>query len=118
MLAERERDSSPEIRWEGQEGLRLKIEGRLRQTVRSASGDLCKITYAVREGKAFCEVLAYAKRKAIELIAIGARGTRPGTDTFFGSNVDRVLRRSTCPVLVARTAALQGTSGLEPWAPD
>jgi len=72
----------------------------------------------VSKGKAYCEVLAYAKSKEVELIAIGARGTRPGMDPLFGSNVDRVLRRSQCPVLVALPAALQGTSDLELWAPD
>jgi nucleotide-binding universal stress UspA family protein len=118
VLAERERESSPEIRWEGQEGIRLNIEDRLRQAVPAAGTQSCKITYAVSEGKAYREVLAYAKGKEVELIAIGARGTRPGTDPFFGSNVDRVLRRSPCPVLVARTAAIQGTSDFEPWAPD
>lgn len=62
----------------------------------------CKVVNAVRWGKAYQEVLAYAKEHDIDLICMGASGSDFGVGAFFGSNVDRVLRQAPCPVLVAR----------------
>ena len=73
----------------------------------------CKITDTVIEGKAYREVLAYAEREEIDLIWIGARGTRSRIRPRFGSNVDHVLRRSHCPVLVARTPSLSCVSDFD-----
>ncbi|MGH9882574.1 MAG: universal stress protein, partial [Pyrinomonadaceae bacterium] len=55
-------------------------------------------------GKAYQEVLAYAKEHEIDLICMGASGTRFVLGVLFGSNVDRVLRQAPCPVLVVRPA--------------
>ena len=38
----------------------------------------------------------------IDLISVGAHGAGFGMRALFGSNVDRVLRQASCPVLVAR----------------
>lgn len=98
---------SPELRWERLEWIRLNVEKRLRLAVPSGDKQSCKITYAVIEGKAYQELVAYAEREDIDLISIGARGTRSGKRPLFGSTVDHVLRRSRCPVLVARTPSLK-----------
>jgi nucleotide-binding universal stress UspA family protein len=62
----------------------------------------CKVTHAVSEGQPYREILAYAEKKHIDLISMGAHGAGFGMQALFGSNVDRVLRQSPCPVLVAR----------------
>lgn len=62
----------------------------------------CKVTNIVRRGKAYQEVLDYAKDQEIDLICIGASGSGLTLNTLLGSNVDRVLRQAPCPVLVAR----------------
>ena len=59
-------------------------------------------TTAVRWGKTYQEVLAYAKEHEIDLICMGANGSNHSRGALFGSNVDRVLRQSPCPLLVAR----------------
>jgi hypothetical protein len=56
----------------------------------------------VRWGKPYREVLAYTKEHDIDLVCMGAHGTGFGMQALVGSNVDRVLRQSPCPVLVAR----------------
>ena len=40
VLADGGRESSPEIRWEGQQGISLNIEGRLRQAVTRAKSPM------------------------------------------------------------------------------
>ncbi len=63
----------------------------------------CTVTNVVRRGKPYQEVLDYAKEHEIDLICIGASGSRNLVlSKLLGSNVDRVLRQAPCPVLVAR----------------
>ena len=65
-----------------------------------------KVVNAVSCGKAYHEVLAYAKEHEIDLICMGASGTDFVLGSLFGSNVDRVLRQAPCPILVARPLKL------------
>lgn len=62
----------------------------------------CNVVNSVRCGKAYEEVLAYAEKHEIDLICMGASGSDWSMGKLFGSNVDRVVRRAPCPVLVAR----------------
>src|SRR6185295_3277515 len=63
------------------------------------------VTHAVREGKAYREIVSYAVEKDIDLICIGAHGQGVALSTLFGTNTDRVLRQAPCPVLVTRPVA-------------
>lgn len=63
----------------------------------------CNVKTAVSEGHPYREILNYAEKNAIDLISVGAHGAGFGMRALFGSNVDRVLRQSPCPVLVARS---------------
>jgi universal stress protein E len=47
-------------------------------------------------------LLDVADRIGADLIAVGASETSPGLQAFFGSTADRLLRRTTRPVLVVR----------------
>lgn len=78
------------------------MESRLRGAASEMSGLTREIKHAVREGQPYREVLAYAEEQEIDLICMGASGTGFGLHALFGSNVDRVLRSSRCPVIVAR----------------
>jgi nucleotide-binding universal stress UspA family protein len=62
----------------------------------------CQLTPVVRTGKPYREILAYADEHDIDLICLGVRGAGFGLQALFGSNVDRVLRQASCPVLIAR----------------
>jgi nucleotide-binding universal stress UspA family protein len=63
----------------------------------------CKVVHTVSEGQPYREILSYAEKNQIDLISMGAHGAGFGMQALFGSNVDRVLRQSPCPVLVARS---------------
>ncbi|HSK31445.1 MAG TPA: universal stress protein [Candidatus Limnocylindria bacterium] len=71
----------------------------------------CTVKTAVSEGNPYREILNYAEKNEIDLISVGAHGAGFGMRALFGSNVDRVLRQSPCPVLVARP--LKPSVGLE-----
>jgi len=60
------------------------------------------VKQAVRDVHPYREVLAYADEHNIDLICMGASGTGFGMRALFGSNADRVLRQSPCPLLIAR----------------
>ncbi|HWC77640.1 MAG TPA: universal stress protein [Blastocatellia bacterium] len=62
----------------------------------------CQVKQAVREGQPYREVLSYADEHDIDLICMGASGTGFGMRALFGSNADRVLRQTPCPLLIAR----------------
>lgn len=96
--------NEPEISWYplGQEGTYHKAARRLQRAVSAEAHLWCNIKHAVSEGQPYREILNYAKRNQIDLICIGAHGAGFGTQTLFGSNVDRVLRQAPCPVLVTR----------------
>jgi nucleotide-binding universal stress UspA family protein len=75
---------------------------RLHQSVPAETHLWSEVTHAVREGRAHREIVSYAVEQEIDLICIGAHGQGFRLGTLFGSNADRVLRESPCPVLVAR----------------
>ena len=66
------------------------------------------VTHVVREGKAHREIVSYAVEQEIDLTLIGAHGQGFKLGTLFGSNTDRVLRESPCPVLVVRSLTAHG----------
>jgi len=93
-----------EISWYplGREGTYHKTALRLQKAVPAEAHLWCEIKHAVREGRAYREVLHYAEQNEIDLICLGAHGAGFGMQALFGSNVDRVLRQAPCPVLVSR----------------
>jgi len=61
----------------------------------------CRFVNIVRYGKAYEEILSYAREHEIDLICMGISGAGWTIGKLFGSNVDRVLREAPCPVLIA-----------------
>lgn len=95
----------PEIAWmpASTESLYQQASRRLQSAVISDAPLRCKIVRAICWGKPYQEVLAYARENEIDLVCMGAHGQHFSMGALFGSNVDRVLRQSPCPVLVARS---------------
>lgn len=103
----------PEIAWypvKGESAYHIAAR-RLQRVVPSDVHLWCKVKTAVSEGHPYREILNYAEKNDIDLISVGAHGAGFGMRALFGSNVDRVLRQSPCPVLVARP--LRPSVGLE-----
>jgi len=96
--------NEPEISWYplGSEGVYHKAARRLQKVVPDEAHLWCKIKNVVSEGQPYREIIHYAEENEIDLVCIGAQGAGFGILALFGSNVDRVLRQSPCPVLVAR----------------
>ena len=59
----------------------------------------CKVKTACLTGEPFEEISKYAVLHEIDLIVMGVRGLNMVETLFLGSTTDRVLRRTTCPVL-------------------
>ena len=96
--------SEPEIAWYPGDGETPyhNAARRLQRVVPPEVHLWCEITSVVGEGHPYREILNYAEKNKIDLICLGAHGVGFGMRALFGSNVDRVLRQSPCPVLVAR----------------
>ena len=97
-------DEGPEIAWSGagSEAIYKNAINRLRKAALNESQNWSDVKMIVRWGKPYRETLIYAQENEIDLICMGAKGRNFGLGTLFGSNVDRVLRQSPCPVLVGR----------------
>jgi len=94
----------PEISWYpmGKEGVYHKAARRLQKAVPDEAHLWCRIKNVICEGQPYREIIHYAQQNEIDLVCLGAQGVGFGLMTLFGSNVDRVLRQASCPVLVAR----------------
>lgn len=66
-------------------------------------GKRLKAKRVVRTGKAFYEILLYAKEEKIDLIIIATHGHTGIEHVLFGSTAEKVVRKAPCPVLVVRS---------------
>jgi nucleotide-binding universal stress UspA family protein len=98
------RSTEAEIAWtsEENEGAYHAAARRLHESVPTEVHLWSDVTHAVREGRAYREIVSYAVENDIDLICLGAHGQGFKLGTLFGTNTDRVLRQAPCPVLVAR----------------
>jgi nucleotide-binding universal stress UspA family protein len=103
VLSKEERDQ-PEVAWAqaGSESSYKNATILLQSAIPREAFLWCKVVNAVSCGKTYEQVLTYAKEREIDLICIGASGSRFILGVLFGSNTDRVLRQAPCPILVAR----------------
>ena len=103
VLRAPERDA-PELAWTAgtTQSLYHTSVHRLREAVPAELDRGDKLQAVVLTGRPYEKILSYATASKIDLICIGADGVDYSLHALFGSNVDRVLRQSPCPVLVAR----------------
>lgn len=106
----REDREEPEVAWShvGSESQYTSVARQLQAAVPNEAFLWCKVVTAVSRGRAYQEIVAYAKEHEIDLICMGASGARFALSVLFGSNVARVLRQTPCPVLVARRSSNTG----------
>lgn len=104
VLPEAEAEDVAEIAWRltNAESPQRRAMRRLQDSVPAEAYLWCRVLHATRRGKPYREVLGYVDEEEIDLVCMGAHGRDFGLGAFFGSNADRVLRQSPCPVLVAR----------------
>jgi nucleotide-binding universal stress UspA family protein len=93
----------PELDWHGSaDGPYHDAARKLHTAVSGETYLWCEVKTAVRWGRPYQEILSFAKEREIDLILMGAHGAGYSKQALFGSNVDRVMRQSPCPLLVAR----------------
>jgi nucleotide-binding universal stress UspA family protein len=99
------RSTEAEIAWTSEEsqGAYHAAARRLHDSIPAEVHLWSKVTHAVREGRAYREIVSYAVEQDINLICLGAHGQDFKLGALFGTNTDRVLRQAPCPVLVVRT---------------
>jgi nucleotide-binding universal stress UspA family protein len=61
-----------------------------------------KVTTMVKTGKPFVEIIETAKEEEVDLIIISSHGHSGVEQILFGSTAEKVVRKSTCPVLTIR----------------
>jgi nucleotide-binding universal stress UspA family protein len=71
------------------------------QRGKKAKGEL---TVAIRTGEVAKEILGYAKKKRVSLIALSSHGHSGMTKWVFGSTAQKVIEDSPIPVLVVKSA--------------
>ncbi len=92
----------PEIAWVNQTDTPYhQAARRLQEAIPAEVYLWSSVKHAVQYGQPYSEILTYAQDNDIDLIAMGAHGAGFGIHTVFGSNVDRVLRETRCPLLIA-----------------
>lgn len=97
----------PELAWvQKTESAYTNAARKLQRAIPNEASLWCRIISGVRWGKAYQEVLAYAREHEIDLICLGASGSDFSMGALFGSNVDRILRQAPCPVLITRPIKL------------
>lgn len=67
------------------------------------------VTRVVIVGAPFLEILRYAKDNSIDLIVMGTHGRGAVAHVLMGSVAEKVVRKSSCPVLTVRHPDLPST---------
>ena len=83
-----------ELRKRGAEELNALVKNEIKGQVKAET--------VVRTGKPFYEIYEYARENKIDLIIIATHGHTGVEHILFGSTVEKVVRKSPCPVLVVR----------------
>jgi len=86
--------------------LQQQEQTRLDAMASSLSGEFgIRIHAVTRLGRPHTEIAAYAQSVAADLVVAGSRGESTLVDMLLGSTASRLLRVSTCPVLIVRNPA-------------
>ncbi|MEP0822329.1 MAG: universal stress protein [Ignavibacterium sp.] len=83
--------------------LRKRGAEELDELVEKEIGKRVKARRAVRTGKAFYEIILYAREEKMDLIIIATHGHTGIEHVLFGSTAEKVVRKAPCPVLVVRS---------------
>jgi nucleotide-binding universal stress UspA family protein len=94
-------DSWEKVYWE----IDSSADDQLRQMVKARTWDGVDATYLVQRGFPEDAILEFAKKNEVDLIVMGTHGRRGLDRLTMGSITEKVLRKSSCPVLAVRKPA-------------
>jgi nucleotide-binding universal stress UspA family protein len=93
---------SPEKLEELRASQKIELDRQLHAHYLEKMGDFKEVQVQFNEGEPFLEIIQMAKKESVDLIVMGTHG-RTGLDhVLFGSTAEKVVRRSSCPVLTVR----------------
>ena len=69
---------------------------------KEAFGDGIEVEKVIQIGIPYSDILKFSDDNSVDLIVIGSHGKKVLDRVLFGSTVQKVLRRSKCPVLTVR----------------
>jgi nucleotide-binding universal stress UspA family protein len=84
------------------EEMAQRARDQLRLLAEREIGDAAPVHAEVRVGKPFQEIVALAKKQGIDCVVIATHGYTGLKHAVMGSTTERVVRHSSCPVLVVR----------------
>ncbi len=70
------------------------------------------VVCATAQGTPFLEIIRYAKRNDIDMIVATTHGRTGLSRVLFGSTVEKIVRKTPCPVMVVRPT---GHQFVMPW---
>lgn len=79
-----------------------KSEEKVKELVDSLR-DKFNVRGVVKVGKPHVEIIELAKSEGVDLIIIGSHGHTGVEHLLFGSTAEKVIRKSTCPVLIIKS---------------
>jgi len=90
---------------ESHDSILAEMEKRLQDLVSKYQHHLSenKIDYKIREGKVYKEIVAEAKKSKPYMIMIGTHGSSGFEEFWIGSNANKIVTASPCPVITIRT---------------
>jgi nucleotide-binding universal stress UspA family protein len=100
-----DKTSSPESVYSGHvESYRGEVIKRFNEIIEKYQPTLSggKLNYKLRKGKIYHEIVATAKSKKAELIVTGSHGVSGFEEYWIGSNANRIVGNSCCPVITVR----------------
>ena len=83
-----------------------RAEADLKERYQDRSKGCKEVTFAVRVGVPFVEIVRYARENTVDLIVMGASGSSELDKQTFGSTVENVARRAHCHVVAIRNPEL------------
>jgi nucleotide-binding universal stress UspA family protein len=92
------------------ESARAEVEAALTPLAQELRGDDISVRVAVAFGRPAQEIVAFAEREEIDLIAMSTHGRSGLSRWILGSVADKVLRGTNLPVLLVRPPGIAGPS--------
>jgi nucleotide-binding universal stress UspA family protein len=86
------------------ESMQKDVKGEIAKQLESAAAEVtaASVTKSVRTGSAFIEITEYADSVGADLIVMGTHGRGGLEHMLLGSVAEKVVRKSSCPVLTIR----------------
>ncbi len=90
-----------------QQDSRETIEERLRAMFDPNWAEERHLVCATAQGTPFLEIIRYAKRNDIDVIVVTTHGRTGLSRLLFGSTAEKLVRKTSCPVMVVRPTGRQ-----------